>query len=312
MHMLLIVILTFSYHICLLLASAITVLDKHALDEQLPSKFQSIVAFGDSMTDNGSFDDFYAKNTSKIDPESLHSYTSANLSRACDGPVWVEHLATSFGSPDLYNFARVAASINNSLVLEETPYDLNTQVTRYLTSEAATLTKNNTIFFIYIGGNEVFDMFKVFPNDSVERRKLIEQLMLSARFNLERLYAIGARYIMLLGQLPLEDLPMRRKSLSETRVKMGDLVREFNINLERLMEDFTIDHTELKAIYFDLYYSFKPLFVSDTGRTCISESSCEGYVFYDRGHPTSLYHAQIAQAIRDKLIELAWYEETEP
>ncbi|KAI7870112.1 hypothetical protein BDF14DRAFT_142986 [Spinellus fusiger] len=111
------------------------------------TQWKTIVTFGDSWTDNGK------------GPLSETSYLNEDyLGRMSNGPTWAEYLSKSSGS-DLYNFAFSGATANNKIIPRST-LDVGQQIQLFfMTTDTKQLDPLETLYILWIGVNDVHDMF---------------------------------------------------------------------------------------------------------------------------------------------------------
>ncbi|KAI8970194.1 hypothetical protein BDF20DRAFT_111410 [Mycotypha africana] len=182
--------------------------------------------------------------------------------RNSDGPLWVEYLTAMLNDADLYTFARVGATVNNSLVFRPQP-DFSGQVYRYTLTEDTTEPKYDKLYFIWLGGNDIAELYnnKKYPNNNVERDRILNDTQFTIRYNLEKLYETGARYIICLGVNPTHLYPANNDKTEEFRQSYKESIMKFNERLQTNIEDLNSRHNDSKAVFFEtykLFYSFFP------------------------------------------------------
>lgn len=59
-----------------------------------------------------------------------------------------------------------------------------TQIDTYLASDAATEPKDNAIFFLWTGVNDMNDLFEVYETDTPERREVLNGVFQTIEINL--------------------------------------------------------------------------------------------------------------------------------
>ncbi|KAF1806170.1 carbohydrate esterase family 16 protein, partial [Mucor lusitanicus] len=274
------------------------------------SRITSIFAFGDSYTDNGSFSDFYKSNVDEVDPRSLRTATSPRIKREADGPLWVEYLAGLMDDAYLYDFARSGATANNKLILRYTE-DMSAQVNRYLRSDAAKEPKENSLFTMWIGVNDITVLFSKHPLDTPKRQGIINGIMATIRYDMEKLYDVGAKNMLLLGLIPLEDLPAYHTLSSETRHQLEKLVSEYNMRLIETLDHFRADKPDVNASFFDTNTLFKQLFDTEQFKDnalshCNKKPDCGDRIWWDYLHPSTKTHAKLAEALYYYINLLNW------
>ncbi|KAK4520626.1 G-patch domain-containing protein [Mucor velutinosus] len=274
------------------------------------ARITSIFAFGDSYTDNGSFNDFYMSNTDEINRASLRTATAPRIKREADGPLWVEYLAGLMDDAYLYDFARSGATANNKLILRNTE-DMDTQVNRYLRSGAAREPKENSLFTIWIGVNDMTDLFSKHPLDTPQRQRIINGIMTTIRYDMEKLYNVGAKNMLLLGLIPLENLPVYCQLTPETRHQLQTLVSEYNTRLAETLRHFKADKPDVNASFFDMNMLFKQLFDNEQFESnalshCNKKADCGDRIWWDHLHPSTKTHAKLAEALYLYISLLEW------
>ncbi|KAI8639246.1 hypothetical protein BD408DRAFT_405093 [Parasitella parasitica] len=191
-----------------------------------------------------------------MQPENSN-FTNGKIKREADGPLWVEYLAGLMEDANLYDFARSGATANNKLILRYTE-DLNAQVNRYLRSEASAEPKNDSLFTIWIGVNDMTVLFKKHPVDTVKRQSIINGVVNTVRYDMEKLRAIGATNILLLGLIPLENLPLYRDLPLEEKHQLEKLVSEYNMKLVEIMDHFKTDNPHPYLVGFPTSFFKNP------------------------------------------------------
>lgn len=166
-----------------------------------PITIDKIVAFGDSLSDNGNI---YSLTSA------AHKITSAipiipmlppyYQGRFTNGPVWIELLADALHVP-LLDYAYGGAwvePVNDSKQL--VPLDLNMQINYFLVTHAADFHKDQHLFTIWIGAN-----------DYVQGREDVEYATTNAvayiQQQIERLIYHGAKRFLLLNVPDLSQIP---------------------------------------------------------------------------------------------------------
>ncbi|KAI9469751.1 MAG: GDSL lipase/esterase [Benjaminiella poitrasii] len=269
----------------------------------------SIFAFGDSYTDNGSLTEFYKDPKSNISESSLHPQTTKALKRSSDGPLWIEYLSIIMNDADLYDFARSGATVNNTLIPRGTQ-DMNTQVQYYLdTSYLASKPKNDSVYFLWSGVNDMNDLFAKYPTNSKKQRDILDGIMTSISSDIDHLYHAGAKYVMLLGLIPLEELPMYHTVSSSTRTRLVNLIEDYNNRLVNVVKSYR--RSVIMPYFFDTNGLFKELFTKqqlqfNSEFHCQAATNCGDYIWWDKLHPSTKTHQQIATAIYANLLKLGW------
>lgn len=253
----------------------------------LASNFDTLVVFGDSLSDNG--------NLFAIDPSQVPSdyYYQGRFS---NGPVWVEYLAgENFLNCSLVDNAYGGATTNGV-----SPPGLISQVSAYTSS--ATL-EENTLFAIWIGAND-------FLNGSVDYQASADNIGSA----LDALAAFGAEYLLVLNLPDLGSTPRNLGTPDEAGARA--LSQGFNAALATVIDAFQAANPEVIVYEFDVY-AFMQAAANDPGSygftnaTQVSPSypiadnfdNSAGFVFWDDIHPTTEAHDVIADQILSILPE---------
>lgn len=64
---------------------------------------------------------------------------------------------------------------------------------------------------------------------------------------------MGAKYIILLGLIPLDLIPLYHDKPSDTKQAFNKLVKYYNAALVELLNQFKTAHQDIHASYFDTY-----------------------------------------------------------
>ncbi|KAI9279615.1 GDSL lipase/esterase [Sporodiniella umbellata] len=255
------------------------------------SKFENMIAFGDSYTDDMSLDYLYDKIYNR-DKNSSHSEASSN------GPLWVEYLQNITQIPNLYNFARSGATVNNKITPRGTQ-DLLTQVDIYSRSNIKNL--NNTIYFIWIGLNDIHDLFLYHDN---ETQSLIDQIGSSVYDSLKKLSELGAKNLVLLNTVPLVSLPKFYAISTDSRARLHAMTKQYNTNLLSGMNK--LNASELHILHFDTHKKFSELEKHKVGSpmSCNRGKNCNNLLWWDSLHPTTEIHLDIAYSVYQALLQM--------
>jgi phospholipase/lecithinase/hemolysin len=258
--------------------------------------YSQVVAFGDSLSDNGPEDgDGFDRFT---DPEGL---------------VWVEYLAQDLGVPLLdmaYGAARTYGnpyspfSTNDPLYVDSM-FGFNWQVEQYLAGDNF---NPNALHTVWIGGNDLLNL------DGNRPGKVIWNAAINIGHAIGELAKAGATDIVLmnmpnLGATPLlngtEDTSQYGENLSKRfncSLAITQAIMEwylpdlnlFSVYIFALMDefitgdDFYFDNTTdmLKYLYDDPYSEYDE-----------SELAEMKYLFWDAIHPTTYAHSLIADTV---------------
>jgi thermolabile hemolysin len=239
--------------------------------------FANIVAFGDSLSDNGNL----YRLTNGVIPDS--DYFEGRFS---NGPVWVEYLEAQMGA-DLEDLAYGGASTDGFI-----PPGLGAQIAAWQAQGSS----SQGLFTVFAGANDYLLLSRT------DAPKAVSNIMAG----LETLAGDGASRILVLN---LPDLALTPSLLSQsagTRARASTYSVDFNQNIAESLVSFSGNHPGVVIYFLNVYDLFEKL-VSDPvrfGFQNASESSPnfgvdyqnEGrYVFWDGLHPTTEAHAFLAQ-----------------
>ena len=237
------------------------------------SPIRSVVAYGDSYSDNG------------------------NLGRESNGPVIVEDLAADLGVP-LIDHAWVGAttgignlSDNGGLyALGSRGYPgMTTSVNQDLANSLPDL--SGTLFVVWGGHNDIL------VNGQ-------NQGVLNVLNIVKELQAAGAEHILVPGVMDLGLTPFGNNQSSASRQRFSDISNAFNSSLQSALPP--------GIIYFDTASVLRNMIANpaaygftNTTDACSFPSACSNpneYLFWDSFHPTArantIFAADFAQAVQ--------------
>jgi phospholipase/lecithinase/hemolysin len=263
------------------------------------ANFNRIIAFGDSLTDNGNL--FAA--TGGTLPAA--PYFQGRLSNST---VWVERVATTFGVP-LTDFAVTGArtdttNLSNSVsgVPPNTFPGIQTQVSNYLTS-VSNVANPNALYVIWGGANDYLNGGQT--NPAVPVTNILSQMT--------SLAAAGARQFLVPNLPDLGSLP--GTSTGPFAGALNTLTAFHNGGLASGLSSFQAANPTLKVHALDVNTLFKNAianpaqfgltnvtqnFISSQGQIPgvaplqIGTGDPNNYLFWDEVHPTSTGHQQVA------------------
>ena len=249
--------------------------------------FTHIVAFGDSLSDNGNL----YKLTLRWIPNS--DYFQGRFS---NGPVWVEYLATIMGA-DLDDLAYGGASTSGPF-----PPDLGDQIADW--QEEHSSASPQSLFTVWAGAND----FLLF--DSTDAQTSVSNIM----DGFETLAADRVTRILILNLPDLGLTPYFLSESAETRTEASSYSLDFNQDLAESLVSFSGNHPGVVIYFLNIYDLFEKL-ISDPQKFGF-QNSCEispdfgvdyrndgGYVFWDGVHPTTQAHEILAQKASNLLSE---------
>jgi outer membrane lipase/esterase len=234
--------------------------------------FETIVVFGDSLSDMG------------------HAGQFSN------GPNWVEQLASRLGLALMphqsggSNFAIGGARLDPDSGSE----NLRAQMDRYLKQPAA---RGRALHVVYGGGNDVLGAI-----GRADARSAVDAAVRSLATILGDLVAHGATDI-LAPNLPDVGITPEVRGAGERAVaEARALTDQFNAGLDRILDGLR-DSSNLRLHRLDVHAMAEraradpgAFGFADIARPCSGLPSCEGHLFWDRVHPTTAAHAHLADA----------------
>jgi phospholipase/lecithinase/hemolysin len=253
----------------------------------LASNFDTLVVFGDSLSDNG--------NLFAIDPTQVPS-ENYYQGRFSNGPVWAEYLADAdFLDCDLVDRAFGGATTDGA-----SPPGLIAQVSAYTGS--ATL-EDNTLFAIWIGANDFLNGSDDYATSAANIGTALEDLA-----------TFGAEHILIINLPDLGSTPRYLGTAEETGARA--LSQGFNTALATVIDAFQAANPDVTVYEFDVYAFLHaaagdPASYGFTNATQVCPSyyiadnfdNSAGYVFWDEIHPTTEAHDVIADQILSILPE---------
>lgn len=287
-----------------------------AISPRPVEKFSSIVAFGDSFTDNGNGSFKITNGTWPADPRYYQG-------RFSDGPTWVEGVASNLSIP-LYNYAYGGATTDNDLVEGYTgPHStvlvpgVAQQVSEFLSKENTLVDIDSSLFIVFGGFNDIFF------NSNLTAVQIAAALSRS----LTTLVNVGARHFLLLNYYDASAIPYDQFADSTMKDKLTTFSLDFGRQVATLTEGYRQqlagDYSDSSATYVDLMPLFDHFYFygepSDYGYdTFGAYGSClvgaydevangtlcadpERSVFWDEYHPSSTTHRHIADYVLSAL-----------
>ena len=270
---------------------------------------ESIVVFGDSLSDNGNE---YAQNQLPASPPYWHG-------RYSNGPVWIEYLAHLYqfipapkDNPDYKRNGRLRDHAFGGAVLwdkdigKQQTLTLSDQIKEYLHTPHDN--PDNTLAIIMIGAND----FEA-PACYSAKINCIKTLLRIQRQQLDRLHDAGILHVVLFTVPDISITPKAHLYFTgRQRWFLSRMINIYNLGLRyKIVRSFTKTHdVKIKVINSsDLFKKIIPMFniplqeycydnygnYGDTGKTvCLNPNH---YFFWDWSHPTTIVHQQFAAKV---------------
>ncbi|MEE4261876.1 MAG: SGNH/GDSL hydrolase family protein [Desulfobacteraceae bacterium] len=256
--------------------------------------YSQIVAFGDSLSDNGNIFDLTLELTGEEYPPA--PYYDGRFS---NGPVWVDYLAQDLGVDLLdmaYGGARTYGHPASATGTDNTGYDLgfSWQVDQYLTM-TNDMADPNALYTVWIGGNDLLNL------DGNRPGKVILNAAINIGHAIGDLYAAGATDIVLMNMPDLGATPLLNGT-EETSQYGENLSKRFNCSLaitQAIMEWYLPDLNLFSIDIFSLMDEFiaSGVFADTTNMGILDQANADDYLFWDAIHPTTYAHSLIADAV---------------
>ena len=264
--------------------------------------FDSVVAFGDSLSDKGNL---YSLTGDTIPPSPPYYQ-----GRFSNGPVWVEDVAKSLGIP-LADYALGGANTDNTNIISPSLPGLQGEIAAYVNSNP--IADPNALYTVWAGSNDL--LFDSSPNPSQTTANVISAV--------EALINIGAKNILVdnlpdLGALPWsaqQDIYYPGYSNYETA-----LTKAFNLDLSKDLSQLRLANPGVNLNLQDIYTEFNNTLDIYKNNSALNPNNCitnapsynystisfvngcttntsiqDQYFFWDDVHPTTPIHAIVAQ-----------------
>lgn len=276
------------------------------------SPINTIVAFGDSLTDNGNAYEYL----DHLLPQSPPYYNG----RFSNGPVWVEWLAQDIFPKDSnshlldYAFGGAGVSMDKN---DDVLFSLYHEIEVYALAHDNKASPDS-LYVVWIGANN----YLALPEDNEEA---LHDVIGGINDGLQRLLGMGAKNILVINLPDLGRTPYARDySVSE---QLTTLSLRHNQDLGRLVQQLKQDHSDVNWFFYDIHGSLDNVFESpadygirNTSDTCYDvqvdkpsqklvlhmaakhgkrdmNDDCAGYLFFDPVHVTSVMHRIVAEQV---------------
>ncbi|KAJ3023760.1 hypothetical protein HKX48_001288 [Thoreauomyces humboldtii] len=266
------------------------------------SKLNTIVAFGDSLTDNGNA--FVLTGGQTPSPK---IYWKGRFS---NGPVWIEYLASSLGAT-LVDKAFSGATSNNLISASEMPQGTVSAGTPGFVQQAALFAAHpvananaaNTLLSVWIGANDYF------YGTEHGRKVSVNDVTGSIITGLQTLVDAGYKNFMVVNMPPTTTLPF----LEHNALLAAKLVV---FSTKNIFQGISVHAVDAPITYATVYAKLlvNGTFPSHTSPTdgCanfynVSQVPCtdpQDYVSWDGIHPTTTVHQLMAGVVQSGIQSL--------
>jgi phospholipase/lecithinase/hemolysin len=287
-----------------------------ATSERSTSRFSSVVAFGDSFTDNGNGSYKLTNGSWPADP----AYYSGRFS---NGPVWVENVAANLSIP-LYDYAYGGATTDNHLVQGYTgPHStvpvpgLAQQVSGFLAKHDSKIDISTSLFIVFGGFNDIF--FN--PNLTAA------QIATALEGSVTSLVDVGGRHFLLMNYYDASEIPYDQYTDIATKNQLATFSVDFGHQVSTLTKRYqeqlagktgggSVTYVGLMPLFKRFYFYGEPssygfdtfgaygsclvgAYDETPNRTLCSNP--DKMVFWDEYHPSKSTHRHIASRVLDAL-----------
>jgi len=254
-------------------------------DDSTP--FSRIIVFGDSLSDTGNF----YQMTGGGYPTSPPYWQG----RFCNGPVWIEYLATDLGMAGLEDNYAVGGATTGTANDSVPPFGgVQNQIALYLSSHQG---DPDALYILWAGHNDVFLALTTGNLD-------LSQVVINTVNNIRTLWAAGARHILVVNIADLGKTPMLVST--DASAFVSGLVASINENLASALRGLRAEG--VRTIALDAF-AFVDTVAAHPARFGFSDVTDEGisiypadpasYLFWDNVHPTTQFqHAFEQFAVR--------------
>lgn len=269
---------------------------------QAQTSLTGIVAFGDSLTDNGNL--FQMEEGKSILPPYYYG-------RFSNGILWSEVLTAQLGfAPNhLDNYAIAGAQTHDA---QRTPAGLTSQVTTYV--EHNPQVDTSKLYILWAGGND-------YIFNPAAKSAMVDDAVANVKSSIVNLANHGANNFLIpnlpnIGDIPLSDT----KEYKFFKSNLVSLSREHNQKLAAMLTSLQQERPDLHIVSVDIYqmmedrmttpkkYGFRNVTTACyngpkegyTDPSCQDSTICkpcafpDTYLFWDAVHPTAAAHRQLA------------------
>ncbi|APC97872.1 SGNH/GDSL hydrolase family protein [Francisella frigiditurris] len=272
--------------------------------------YSTIVAFGDSLTDNG--------NVYKKSLETIPNEDTWYKGRFSNSRTWAEYLCSYSSDKDCkfldyaYGGAYSSDGYQNVKVNDEVIYKLTTNFLQQIDNFVKKDKKydpDKTLYVMSIGGNDIMERKKKYVDVPENVDKAIDTLIKEK----------NAKHIIYLNIPDISRAPMFNQADKEKKQKIHEKVVKLNKQLEKVIEKYSDQGIDIKLVDFytflnnliddKSYISDKPCidiplsadklnFVLEYDKTSDCKKNLTKYVFFDNLHPTGNVHKILSEEVK--------------
>jgi phospholipase/lecithinase/hemolysin len=280
------------------------------------SPYSGVVVFGTSLSDSGNA--FALRGGTNTPPDyDLDGLLIPGIPYArgghhfTNGATWIEQLALSMGLAASVQpaYRSSGAKATNYAVGSARARDvgefvnLGDQVAAFLADHGPTV-PSDALYVIEIGSNDIRDALAVFnPQNPSAAIGVLQQALQSIAFNMQQLYAAGARHFLVWLPPNVALTPAVRQLGPGAAAAATFLTQQFNAGLSGVLDGFS-PATDATITRLDAYDLLNRITANPAGygltnvtRACITPDlapyvcdSPDDYLFWDGIHPTREAH----------------------
>lgn len=204
------------------------------------NRFDTIVVFGDSLSDNGNLYRYLWHIVPSSPP-----YYEGHFS---NGPVWAEYLGNSYFPKNTAALQDYAVGGAGAILApkENMPFTLTAEVNDYLYLRSSGK-KDSTLFAIWVGGNN-------YMNAPTNVDGLTTNVVSAIGESIERLIAKGGNKFLIANLPDLAKMPTAK--YSSNQALLTDLTLAHNQKLAATVEALKQKYPTVTIVYFDAYTFF--------------------------------------------------------
>jgi len=274
-----------------------------------------VVVFGDSLSDNGNLYEYMKHQL----PQSPPYYEG----RFTNGPVWIELLVASYFpkavNDHLLDYAYAGAGVVEDD--DEPIFTLHSELDSFFLAHK-NKADENYLYVLWIGSNN----YLAVP-DNVEQS--VHDVNVGIKKSLQRLVDKGAKHILVVNLPDLGRTPAAREF--DAADQLSKLSSRHNVVLAENFELLKAANPSVQWLYLDVETSLNEMLtnpsqygftnvvdtcyesstdelssqsvlkIASTVRTNLRKSACDGFLFFDIVHPSTLAHKVMAEKTRELL-----------
>ncbi len=286
--------------------------------------YNHIVAFGDSLSDHGGLLSYNPIIDANGGPGAPGSWTN-NEATPYGGDVWLDYLKNKWDASLDNNAIGGAMTIGHENAGIQALSDasilpdlgLTGQITDYLAS-SPTYDSDDTIFAIWIGGNDCLEFFRG-EYYTADPSILIAESIGRIIIQMGSLYADGARNFLVINLPDLSKTPAFNTKDATTQANVTGVVFNFNAALSSALYEFESANADVKVHPVNAFTYLNTIIAEDVFDDSASsylkvDEDCnwdftnfngtfDQFLFFDCIHPTTKAHKLVAAEVADIIDE---------